>query len=71
VEARQRGDDVAVLLVQVLESRVLVEDVHALPLRKDHTDRAVLEYQPRFTSQEDAHLLVQPQLNKMLRQPLI
>ena len=71
VETWQRGDDVAVLLVQVLESRVLVEDVHALPLTEHHPDRAVLKHQTGFSSEENTHLLVQPQLNKVLRQPLI
>ena len=71
MEARQGSDDVAVLLVEMLEGRVFVEYVHALALRKDHTDWAVLEHQPRLASEENAHLLVQPQLNKVLRQPLI
>ena len=71
MKARQGGDDVAVLLVQMLERRILVENIHALPLRKNHPDGAVLKYQPRFTLQKDGHLLVQTQLNKMLRQPLI
>lgn len=71
VETRQRGDDIAVLLVEMLERRILVEHIHALPLRKDHADRTVLEHQSRFTCEENAHLLVQPQLNKVLRQPLI
>src|SRR5690606_36960630 len=71
VKTRQRGDDVAVLLVEMLESGIFMEDVHALPLREDHPDRAVLEHQPRLALQKDRHLLVQTQLNKMLRQPLI
>src|SRR5690606_27442544 len=48
VEARQGGDDVAVLLVQVLESGILTEGIHALPLAEDHPDRAVLEDHPCF-----------------------
>lgn len=71
VEARQRGDNVAVLLIEMLKSSIFVEDIHALPLAEDHADGAVLEHQPRLTSEENAHLLVQPQLNKVLRQPLI
>lgn len=71
MEARQRGDDVAVLLVEVLEGCVLVEDIHPLPLAEDYPDRAVLEHQPGFPLQKDGHLLVQTQLNKTLRQPLI
>ena len=71
LETRQAGDDVQVMLVQVLEGRILAEDIHALPLREDDADRAVLEDQPRLPIQKDTHLLVQPQLNKMLRQPLI
>ncbi|MEZ4672235.1 MAG: hypothetical protein R3E39_30380 [Anaerolineae bacterium] len=71
VKARQGGDNVAVLLIEMLESGILMEDIHALPLRKDHPDRAVLEHQPRFPLQKDRHLLVQPQLNRVLRQPLI
>jgi hypothetical protein len=71
VEARQRGDDVAVLLIEVLESGIFVEDIHALPLTEDHADRTVLKHQPGFPLQKDRHLLVQPQLNKVLRQPLI
>jgi hypothetical protein len=58
VEARQRGDDVTVLLVEVLEGGIFVENVHALPLREDHPDGAVLEYQPRFPLQKDRHLLI-------------
>ena len=71
MEARQGGDNVAVLLIEMLEGRIFVEDIHALSLRKDHADRAVLEYQPRLSSEKDAHLLVQTQLNKVVRQPLI
>ncbi|MDX2139948.1 MAG: hypothetical protein SF123_17815 [Chloroflexota bacterium] len=71
MKAGQCRDDVAVLLVEMLEGGIFVEDVHPLPLREDHPDRAVLEHQPRFTSQENTHLLVQTQLNKILRQPLI
>jgi hypothetical protein len=71
VEAGQRGDDVAVLLVEMSEGGILVEDVHPLALRENHADRAVLEHQPRLTRQENGHLLVQHQLNKVLRQPLI
>lgn len=71
MEARQRSDDVTVLLVEMLEGRILVKDIHPLPLRKDDANGAVLEHQPRFTRKEDAHLLVQPQLNKVLRQALI
>jgi len=71
MEARQGGDDVAVLLVEMLEGGIFMEDIHALPLAEDHADRAVLKHQPRFSSEENTHLLVQPQLNKVLRQPLI
>ncbi|MBE2184465.1 MAG: hypothetical protein IAE89_13635 [Anaerolineae bacterium] len=71
VEARQRGDDVAVLLVEMLERGILMEDIHALPLREDDADGAVLEYQPCLPSEENTHLLVQPQLNKVVRQALI
>jgi hypothetical protein len=59
VETRQRGDDVTVLLVEMLEGGIFVEDIHALPLREDHPDRAVLEHQPRFPLQKDRHLLMQ------------
>ena len=71
MEARQRGDDVAVLLVEMLEGGIFMENIHALPLRKDHADRTVLEHQPRFTGEENAHLLVQTQLDEVLRQLLI
>ena len=71
METRQGSDDVAVLLVQMLERGIFVEDIHPLPLRKNHPDGAVLEYQPCFTLQEDGHLLVQTQLDKIMRQPLI
>lgn len=71
MKARQRGDDVAVLLVEMLEGGILVEHVHPLPLAENHPDRAVLEHQPRLPIEKDAHLLVQPQLNKVLRQALI
>ena len=59
MEAGQRGDDVAVLLIEVLEGCVFMEDVHALTLRKDHADRAVLKHQPRLAIQKDRHLLVE------------
>ncbi len=59
VEARQRGDNVAVLLIEMLERSIFVEHIHALPLRKDHPDGAVLEHQPCLSSEEYAHLLVQ------------
>ncbi len=59
MEAGQRGDDVAVLLVEMLEGGVFMEDVHALPLREDHPDRAVLEDQASFFLQEHTHLLVE------------
>ena len=32
MKARQASDDVAVLLVQMLEGGILTEDIHALPL---------------------------------------
>jgi hypothetical protein len=48
-----------------------MEHIHALPLAEDHPDRAVLKHQPRFPLQKDRHLLVQPQLIKVLRQALI
>lgn len=71
MKAGQRGDNVAVLLVEMLEGGILVEDIHPLTLRKDHADWAVLEHQPRLAREKDTHLLVQTQLNEMLRQPLI
>ena len=40
------------------EGGILAEDVHALPLREDDADRAVLEDQPRFPLKEHAHLLI-------------
>jgi hypothetical protein len=58
VEAGQGGDNLAVLLVQVLESGIIVEDVHPLPLVEDDPDRAVLEDQARFPLGKDAHLLI-------------
>lgn len=71
MKTRQIGDDLAMLGVEVLEGGVLVENVQALPLVEDHADWAVLEHQPRFLFEEHAHLLVQPQLNKVVRQALI
>ena len=59
VEAGQRRDDVAVLLVEVGESGIVMKDIHALALREDHPDRTVLEDQPRLAIQKDRHLLVE------------
>jgi len=53
------GDDVAVLLIEMLEGGIFVEDIHALPLREDHADRTVLEHQPRLSSEKNTHLLVE------------
>src|SRR5690606_23042722 len=58
MEARQLRDDVAVLLVEMREGGIVAEDVHPLPLRENHTDRAVLEDQAGFSLQKDAHLLI-------------
>ena len=69
--ALQPGDDLQVLARQVREGRIVAEDLHPAALVEDHPDRAVLEDQPGFPLSEDGHLLVQPQLNKVLRQPLI
>src|SRR5690554_3685947 len=54
LETRQAGDDVQVMLVEVLERGILAKDVHALPLREDDADRAVLEDQSRLAIQKDA-----------------
>jgi len=59
VEARQIGDDLAVLVVEVLEGGILFEDVQPLALVEDHADGTVLEHQPRLAIEQDAHLLVQ------------
>ena len=53
MKARQRGDDVEMMLVQVLEGGILPEDVHALSLRENDADGAVLEDQPRFAIEEN------------------
>lgn len=66
VKAWQRGNDVPVLLVQVLESGIFMKDVHALALAEDDPDWAVLEYQPCLAFREDTHLFVQHQLNNLL-----
>mgnify|MGYP007080362437 CR=1 FL=1 len=58
VEARQRSDDVAVLLVEVLESGIFMENIHALPLAEYHPNRTVLEYQARLSSEKNTHLLM-------------
>ena len=58
MEARQSGDDVAVLLVEMLEGGVLAEDVHPLPLAEHDPDRAVLKDQPCLAGEEYGHLLV-------------
>jgi hypothetical protein len=54
------------LLVEVLERRVLMEDIHALSLRENHPNRAVLKDQTCFTFQKNAHLLLQHQLDNQL-----
>jgi len=64
VKVRQIGDDLAVLVVEVLEGSVVLEDVQPLVLVEDHADGAVLEDQPRLTIEQDAHLLIHYQLNK-------
>src|SRR5690606_4150168 len=43
VEAWQSGDNVAVLWIEVSKGGIVAEDIHALPLRKDHADRTVFE----------------------------
>jgi hypothetical protein len=53
VKTWESSDDVAVLLVEVLESRILAEDIHALPLTEYHANRAVLENQPRLVFQKN------------------
>ena len=59
MEARQRGDDVAVLLVQMLEGGILAEDIHALPLAEKTTRIGQFSNTSRaFPCQEDAHLLI-------------
>ncbi len=59
METGQCRDDVAMLLVEVLKGSILMEDIHALPLREDDADGAVLEYQPCLPSEENTHLLVE------------
>ncbi len=54
------------LLVEVLKGGVLMKDIHALALAEDHPNRAILEDQPRFAFQKDAHLLVQSQITQEL-----
>jgi len=44
VEARQRSDNVTVLLIEMLEGRIFVEEIHALPLAEDHPNGTVLEH---------------------------
>ena len=61
VKARQRGNDVAVLLIEMLKSSIVAEDIHALPLREDHADRTVLEDQSRFAFEKNRHLLIDHQ----------
>ncbi|MCA0455410.1 MAG: hypothetical protein LCI00_15640 [Chloroflexi bacterium] len=53
------SNDVPMLLVEMLESSILMENIHALPLRKNYSDRAVFEDQTGFPIQHDAHLLVE------------
>ncbi len=71
MKARQGGNDVPMLRVEVLESGIIPKDVHPLPLREYDPDRAILKHQPRLAFEEHTHLLVQTQLDKILRQPLI
>lgn len=52
------GDDVAVLLIEVGESSVIAEHVHALALAEDHANWAVFEDEARFALQKNAHLLI-------------
>jgi len=58
METRQRGDDVAMLRVEVGEGGIVAENVHALSLVENHPNRAVLEDQACFAFKEHAHLLM-------------
>ena len=68
--APQVANDLAVLVVEVSKRRI-IEGRHSLSLIENDANRAVLKQQPRLALQKDAHILVQPQLNKVLRQLLI
>lgn len=66
MKARQGGNDVTMLLVEVLESSIFVEDIHALSLAEYHANWAIFKYQSCFALKEDAHLLVQRKLDNLL-----
>ena len=54
------------LLIEMLECRILVKDIHALTLAEHDPNRTVLEDQSSFTLKEYTHLLIQHQLDKQL-----
>jgi hypothetical protein len=65
VEAGQSSDDVPVLFVEMLKGRIILENVHTLPLIEDHPDRAVLEDQTRFSLCKNTHLLMDQPLARI------
>jgi len=53
MKAGQGRNDVAVLLIEMLESRIFTEDIHALALAENDADGAVLKHQPCLSLQEN------------------
>jgi len=54
------------LLIQMLERRIFIEDIHTLTLAEHDPNWTVLEDQSSFTLKEYTHLLIQHQLDKQL-----
>jgi hypothetical protein len=63
------ANDLPMLIMQMSESRV-IEGGHPVTLIENHPNRGVFKEQTGLARQKHAHILVQPQLNKVVRQPL-